>query len=200
MRYNYGNISGSGSGALTPSRVAPKGVVPMPLDSTSNQSEIKTGKRGGTGLHGKHRRGRKVQWIPITCEECGGIREFTPGEVRQRGKIRFCSRACYVAHGRVNPPKPTRIVVGKMTVACAHCGKAMSVSPSKAKRAKRLFCSRACHGLARRVYDNQEHDQLYTQRYMREYVQRNREKHNERGREWAKDNRDKRNANQRSRR
>lgn len=87
-------------------------------------------------MHGRHRRGAKVARVLITCETCGTVREYLPSELRQRKRIRFCSRACFC-----------RASTTKIPMVCAHCGVEFL---RDASRLKRRFCSPQCSHIGRR--------------------------------------------------
>lgn len=143
-----------------------------------------------TGKHGNHSRGRKVEYIPVTCEVCAKVREYSPSEVRVRGVIRFCSKPCEI--------ESRRRETTKIEVSCTQCGVVFR------KRHDHLhennYCSKECTSKARRIDGAKWRDPGQIRIYMREYVSLNRESHNRRSTEWSKANREKRNANQRLRR
>ncbi len=186
-RYNYPNEIECGSGALTPSRVAPKGLVSMQRDSTPPHN---SGKRGLTGKHGNHPTGPRVEHVAITCEMCGNVRMYTPSEVRVRGVIRFCSRACYDAsRTSVTPSRASRIPVGKIALKCDECGVEFFRWPSAAKRSAAHYCSKECSAKGQLKFGDLN-DPDRTKKYMREYVANNRERHNARSRAWNIQNRE----------
>lgn len=137
----------------------------------------------------KRKSSRRVPYVPISCEVCGVVREYPPGEVRQRGKIRFCSRKCMgVATDK------------KVSVVCGTCGLVFKKNRHRIFPAAGNYCSQQCAHRAKIVDGAKWRDQEQIAAYMREYTQKNRDRHNELSRKWAKRNRDKRNHNQRMRR
>lgn len=126
--YNRGNEIECGSGALTPSRVAPKGQVSMRDDSTT--------------------------------------------------------------------PTPQRHSPSHVQVICTQCGVAFQRRRDRVK--SRNFCSQKCVGLSLRKEGARWRDPDQVREYMRKYVQKNREKHNERSRAWNAANREQKAATRRA--
>lgn len=120
----------------------------------------------GIAKSGKRNCSRRVVHIPIACEVCGAVREYSPGVVRRRGTIRFCSLVCRNI-GQVREDSHADVV-------CDHCGEAFR------KRRDHLrennYCSRACVALARRAPDAKWRDPARVAAYMRSYTARHRER------------------------
>lgn len=98
------------------------------------ETSIQPGKRGMTGKHGNHCRGKKVERVEITCAHCGDKFEKTPSFIRQHPGVKFCSRKC---SGLAN-----RIDGSMVEMECDECGNKFT------KRAdhvtKNNYCSRNC--------------------------------------------------------
>jgi 5-methylcytosine-specific restriction endonuclease McrA len=138
-----------------------------------------------TGKHANHPRGRRVEYVSVTCEACGAVREYSPGEMRVRGRIRFCSTACRDASSRY-----------LQSVRCEQCGE--SFQPD---RATRKYCSKRCAGLARRMESPvwpgkpgspRRGDPEKQRAYHREYQRLHREHLNALARAWRKRNHEQR--------
>lgn len=164
---------------------------------------MQPGKRGMTGKHENHWRRPLLPRVSVTCEVCGVVRVYTPAQARQRTG-RFCSKAC---SGKA---KDTRV-----SVACAGCGATTIKRRDHLASQKAAYCSTACARAARRKAlpkwprKNRPQnidvvaargDREAQREYMRQYVAKNRKRHNERGAAWARNNRDKRNELQQARR
>ena len=113
------------------------------------------------GRHGNHRRGRKVAYIAIACEVCAAIREYSPGAIRQRPRIRFCSWRCM---GEANR-KPDRFV----DRLCGHCKQPIKVRHDHIGRAHNHFCSIKCRNDSRKVDGARWRDRLAIKMYMKQY-------------------------------
>lgn len=87
-----------------------------------------------------------------------------------------------------------------ITVTCAHCGVDTKKRTDHLAVNKNAYCSRACMAAARSVPGARWKDREQIKQYMRAYVAKNREQHNRKGAEWARNNRDKRNELQQARR
>lgn len=159
----------------------------MQSDSTSPET---IGKRGRTGLHGNQRRGRRVEYVAVTCEVCGVVREYPPGVLRVRKRIRYCSLACRDA-GQVQPEKHVRCV-------CPTCGREFDRLAFRVKG--NAYCSNACAWAAKRVDGAKWRDPAQIKAYQAEYQRRNRERINRQSQEWKRKNREVANDMQRRRR
>lgn len=137
------------------------------------------GKRGMTGKHGNHWRPPVKVRVVLTCEVCGKAREYLPSQARRRTG-RFCSQACA---GQARDTRPVK--------SCPVCG---------TQTRNKVYCSAKCQPLGRQRVGAKWRDPEQIRAYMAAYVQRNKARHNERSREWAKRNRDTRNSLQRQRR
>lgn len=84
----------------------------------------------GIAKSGKRKSSIRVSHVIITCEVCGKQRDYMPGELRVRGKIRFCSRECM---GRA-------AMTGTIKI-CLQCSKEFY---SAKARTKEKFCSKKC--------------------------------------------------------
>lgn len=89
--------------------------------------------------HEKRRRG-----VDKTCENCGEVYYVLPCRA---ARSKFCSRSC--ASSFINSGNRTHLWKGgKVTKKCARCGSEFSVNPNDKRR---VYCSTACHDLARIV-------------------------------------------------
>lgn len=129
----------------------------------------------------------RAKVVSLSCQHCRGVFALSEARLRYRQRdgreVKFCSKAC---DGLSRRQTGTFV-----EVPCAQCGKQLT------RRAGRLgaaaFCGSACRG----AYDSTpgskwsgySPDKSAQLAYMREYTKRNRDRHNERGRAWAKNNR-----------
>jgi len=74
--------------------------------------------------------------VNIKCEKCGSVFETTRGELRYRGKIRFCSIRCRVS-GMVDLNKYREIK-------CSQCKKKITKLKCRIVRHRNSFCSVEC--------------------------------------------------------
>ena len=142
----------------------------------------------GRGKHGTHRRGPKVDRVAITCETCGTVKLWLPCQARQRTG-RFCSRKC---RGKA--------VDTRLVIQCGHCQRPVPKRRDHLAKQKAAYCSIDCRDAARLVPNAKWRDKEQVRGYMSAYMQRNKERHNERGREWSKRNPAKKNERRRLRR
>lgn len=139
----------------------------------------------GRGRHGHHRRGPKVDHVPIACEVCGKVREYLASEIRVRGRIRFCSTFCRdAARPRTN----------MATIPCAFCGREFAKRRDQIARVSRPCCSKTCSSASRRVVGAKWKDPKAIKTYMRAYIEANRDRHNAKSVAWSKANRPKKTA------
>ena len=82
--YNYPNERESGSGALTHSRMAPKGQVSMHHQSTPTATKFVR---------------RTAGQVEVPCSNCGRSLFVAPSRVRYFADL-YCDRACRAAHVR----------------------------------------------------------------------------------------------------
>lgn len=147
------------------------------------------GKRGMTGLHGNQRRGWKVAHVKIVCEVCKSVRWYTPGEMRVRKRIRFCSIDCR-SKGRIK-------VGSKVKCKCSMCGKETWKRADHLKTRKHAYCSRQCCSKARMIPNAKWRDKVKIKEYMKSYGLKNKQKINMLSRDWVRKNKSKRLACQR---
>ena len=139
----------------------------------------KSGKRGRTGCHGKHRTGPKVERVQFECAHCLTTFGLVPGEARARSP-RFCSRECWAAD-----------IISRVPLrSCGVCGKTFRRGRVTGRT---INCSVACARAARRKTtlrwpsddpNDARCDKSVARSYMAEYVKKNRAIHNHRSREW----------------
>lgn len=132
--------------------------------------------------------------MALSCERCAETFSVTEAAFRARSKSgyppRYCSTACAAAASICN----------RATVCCAHCGKAFS--KRKDHVSERNFCSRACLAAGRINGGpwSKKPDVEARRAYFRAYVAKDREKHNAKAAERARNNRPYRNYLQQMRR
>lgn len=159
------------------------------------------GKRGMTGKHGNQRRGRRVDYVSVTCRVCGAVREYPPGEVKRRGNILFCSNACKWASQRDES--------AHVRVVCDTCGVDFEKDRHRVK--SKNYCSKKCSSIGigkihlEKIYGTSDVVARWKspdliKEYARTYASKNRERINRLSVEWGKRNRPKKNANMRARR
>lgn len=162
---------------------------------------VAIGKRGMTGKHGNQAKGRRVEYVPVACCVCEKVREYPPGEFKKRGNIKFCSKSCESVF--------LKIPDAHVSVVCAECGCSFTRDRHRVK--ERNYCSKSCSakGVGKthleKIHGTRDVDPKWRtassiREYHREYSEKNRGKINELSKRWAKNNREKRNANQRARR
>ena len=120
---------------------------------------LEIGRQVMTGKHRNYYRGPRVERIKIKCEVCNKVFEITPGRLRARGKVRFCSRKC-MATGFTKPNSHT-------ILQCSLCGKGMTKRTDKVK--SKNYCSIECRGKARRVPGAKWKDKKYIHDYQKRY-------------------------------
>lgn len=79
----------------------------------------------------------------INCTFCGALVYRRPSRLKKH-KIPFCNRACRGAYDSAYDKSL------RPTVTCAHCGAAISESPSR-RKGPLAFCNSACYGSYRRT-------------------------------------------------
>lgn len=136
------------------------------------------GKRGMTGRHGNHWRPPLKPRVVIACEVCGKTSEYLPSKAKKISG-RFCSRAC----------RGKSTVRNLKTVACDMCSREVVRRIDHLRQQKRAFCSRECAVAGKRVEGAKWRDRQAIREYMRNYLAANRDRHNERSREWSRANR-----------
>lgn len=135
------------------------------------------GRRGFTGLHGHHRRGKRpeTETEKIICETCGAVREYRKSELRVRKKIRFCSIACR-SKGQKKPGF-------RVKVACDWCGKECVKRRDHIASRSHLFCSKKCVAHFRSIPNAKWRDKQKIREYMANYTKANRKALNEAAKE-----------------
>lgn len=136
---------------------------------------------------GVYKHSRRVADVVINCVVCGKSVSMKPGEARQRTMM-YCSKKC-------SSTKPETHVI----VSCKQCGKEFSKYKVKVK--ENNFCSKRCNGAFLFRFDAVRRKRSGTVRikktvddvkeYFRQYLIKNREKHNARSRLWNVNNREK---------
>ena len=159
------------------------------------------GRRGMTGKHGNQRRGRKTEYVSVSCRVCGVVREYRQGEFKRRPNLKFCSKTCAA--------KARSFEGSRVKIVCAVCKKEVLKRRDHIK--KENFCSPKCaQERLRKIHLLRHHgaenakafwkDKSCISEYHREYRKKNRERINKLSAEWGKKNREKKNANLRARR
>lgn len=146
----------------------------------------------GVPKSGKRICSRRTEYVVITCEQCGGNREYPPGEIRRRGAIRFCSNECK-GKGQIRDG-------WKIEVACAFCGVAALKRSDHLSARKSPCCSKTCASALRRDPGARWRDPEQIKAYMAEYSAANRGAINAGQQRWKKANRERVQAQQRARR
>ncbi len=175
----------------------PNTPQPVIIDDAVALLYSNSARRVGCGVfgdtHSKIRRAfcaRERQWsmapprrarIEISCDTCGSTFLVTEARLKRPKPPRFCSLACR-DNGLINPAL-------RVDVTCAECGIMFT------KRSDHLheknYCSQSCFAAARRVEGAKWRDPKQIKTYMRSYLEKQRDRHNKRNREWAEVNRDK---------
>ncbi len=88
----------------------------------------------------------------------------------------------------------------RITVNCSRCGQETVKRSDHLALQKHAYCSKTCSSAARRVVGARWKDPEQIKQYMRDYVAKNRTRHNAASAQWARNNRDKRNELQQARR
>lgn len=133
--------------------------------------------------------------VKVSCEVCGAVREYLPGQLRQRKVIRFCSLECRNVAARERPD-----------VACGQCGRMFWRKSGPMRPVN--YCSPACGALARRKSSlkwpdpkrGARGDRAAIREYQRQYADAHRGRLNELSARWRRTHRDTVNAAQRRRR
>lgn len=139
---------------------------------------------------GHYQRKERVARIVFVCEFCRTEIKIRPGELRARGKPKFCSHKCRAAD-QIKPESHREF-------ACDHCGK-QAIKRSQ-HWTKKNFCSIVCSNAAKRVDGAKWRDPAMIKDYMRQYNTTNRKRLNAQKQAWKKGNRHIANAIQRARR
>ena len=143
-----------------------------------------------TGIHNNHKGQPKKPRVQVICPQCGRVREYLPGFLRQHPTIRFCSRAC--------AGKASAIAESKVIVKCAQCGIEFTKRRDHLKASN--YCGKACSDSGRRVEGAKWRDPQQIKEYMRQYVESNRAAWNKKSRDWWQAHRGQKTAQNRARR
>lgn len=77
--------------------------------------------------------------VSLKCKVCKSVFYKTPGEIRHRGIIQFCSYDCYIRSFK-DVSKNSNYIRKK----CAECGAEIYKLKSRANKTKKSFCNREC--------------------------------------------------------
>lgn len=80
----------------------------------------------------------------VPCQQCGTPFNARPWALAE-GYGKYCTRECYRAAKRANPPAiPPKKKCGAL-VPCLYCGERFYASPARGKRPQKKYCSRPCY-------------------------------------------------------
>lgn len=141
----------------------------------------------GVARSGKRRCSPRAIRVILCCQQCGTEMRLLPGFLRQHPTTRFCGRRCMGIASR----KDGSVI----DVPCTLCGVMFQ------KRRDHLhptnYCSKSCSNVGRRVEGAKWRDPEQIRVYMKGYLAKNRERVNERARDWTRRNPQRRSATRR---
>lgn len=136
--------------------------------------------------------GLRAARVTLNCQHCGVAFELKASQLRVRKTVKFCSQKCMGLAKR----KPDRYI----DLACEQCGRVFTKRIDHIQACNHHYCSRQCSGAALRVPGARWKDPAQIRQYMRDYTNKNRDKHNARARQWNIANRGKKAAQRQARR
>lgn len=99
-----------------------------------------SGKRGMTGKHANHAKGRRVKYVQVVCEQCRKIFEKSPSFMACHPNTKYCSRSCSGLASVVHETK--------VCVTCDECG--VDFVKRKDHLSAKNYCTRACSDAGRK--------------------------------------------------